>query len=174
MAEAMLAVRLAALGAEVKVRSAGTLRDGEPPLPEVIIAMEGYGLDVTPHRSHKVTPEDLERADLTIAMAREHLRYAVVMAPSVWPRAFTLRELVRRGTATGSRGPGESLSGWLARAHAGRERSALLGDSPEDDVADPIGGPQRGYTETAQILHQLIDRVVRLGWPVDSVLGYGS
>jgi protein-tyrosine-phosphatase len=172
MAEAMLAVRLTALGAEVKVRSAGTLLDGEPPLPEVIIAMEGYGLDVTTHRSHRVTPEDLERADLTIAMAREHLRYAVVMAPSVWPRAFTLRELVRRGATIGSRGPGESLSGWLARAHAGRERNALLGDSAEDDVADPIGGPQRGYTETAQILHQLIDRVARLGWPVDSVPGY--
>jgi protein-tyrosine phosphatase len=171
MAQALLSVRLEALGCPVRVRSGGRLRGGEPPPPEVIIAMEGYGLDVTSHRSHKVTPEDVERADLTIAMAREHLRDAVVMAPAAWPRAFTLRELVRRGTVIGSRAPGESLAGWLARAHEGRQRMALMGDGAEDDVADPIGGAQQDYSATAQLLHHLIDRLVRLGWPVDSAAG---
>jgi hypothetical protein len=44
---------------------------------------------------------------------------------------------------------------------------ALLGDNDEDDVADPVGGPQRGYTETAAILSGLLDQLVGLCWPAD-------
>ena len=168
MAEALLADRLAALGTAATVRSGGMLGDGEPPRPEAITAMAGYGLDIASHRSRRVTADDLERADLTLAMARENLRYAVVTAPAIWPRAFTISELVRRGEAIGRRPPAESLAGWLARAHAGRERAALLGDSGDDDVADPTGGPQRGYTETAAILSQLLDRLADLGWGAGS------
>jgi protein-tyrosine phosphatase len=165
MAEALLRQRLADQGSDATVRSAGMLAGGVPPPPEVITAMAGYGLDVSAHRSHRVTPEDLESADLTLAMAREHLRHAVVTAPSVWTRAFTLRELVRRGTKISSLAPGEDLAGWLARAHEGRERSALLGESPDDDVADPAGCPKRAYTETAAILSHLIDQLVYICWP---------
>jgi protein-tyrosine phosphatase len=165
MAEALLRRRLADLGSDATVRSAGMLADGAPPPPEAIAAMAGHGLDVSAHRSRRLTPEDLERADLTLAMAREHLRHAVVTAPSAWTRAFTLRELVRRGTKIGPRAPGENLAGWLARVHEGRERAALLGDSPDDDVADPAGGPQRAYTETAAVLSHLLDQLVYLCWP---------
>jgi len=171
MAEALLTDRLAALEQPVTVRSGGMLGDGEPPRPEAVTAMAVHGLDIASHRSHRVTTDDLERADLTLAMARENLRYAVVTAPAIWPRAFTIPELVRRGEAIGGRLSGESLAGWLARAHAGRQRAALLGDSRDDDVADPTGGPQRGYTETAAILSGLADRLVRLCWGAGSAAG---
>jgi len=164
MAEALLADRLAALGSAATVRSSGMLGDGEPPHPEAITAMAGFGLDISAHRSRRVIAQDLEAADLTLAMARENLRHAVVTAPAAWPRAFTLRELVRRGGAAGQRGSEESLGAWLARAHHGRERAALLGDSPTDDVADPAGGPPDGYAETATILSGLLDRLVGLCW----------
>jgi protein-tyrosine phosphatase len=164
MAEALLMRRMSELGSDTTVRSAGMLGDGNPPYPEVVSAMAGYGLDVSSHRSRRVTPEDLERADLTLAMARENLRHAVVTAPSAWPQAFTLRELVRRGAAAGRRSQGESLTGWLARVHEGRERVALLGDSQDDDVADPTGGPQQRYAETAAVLSGLLDRLVDLCW----------
>jgi len=164
MAQALLSSRLNELGAETVVRSAGMLGDGNPPYPEVVSVMAGFGLDVSAHRSRRVTCEDLERADLTLAMARENLRHAVVTAPSVWPESFTLPELVRRGSMIGRRFRGESLAAWLARAHAGRERSALLGDSPDDDVADPAGGPRRGYADTAALLSALVDRLVDLCW----------
>jgi protein-tyrosine phosphatase len=164
MAEALLMQRMSELGSDTTVRSAGMLGDGNPPDPEMLSAMAGYGLDVSAHRSRRVTPEDLERADLTLAMARENLRHAVVTAPSVWPQAFTLRELVRRGTGAGRRSPGESLAGWLARVHEGRERAALLGDSPDDDVADPTGGSHQRYAETAVVLSGLLDRLVDLCW----------
>jgi protein-tyrosine phosphatase len=168
MAQALLTDRLGALGRAVTVRSGGMLGDGDPPRPEAITAMAGYGLDIAWHRSRRVTADDLERADLTLAVARENLRYAVVTAPAVWPRAFTICELVRRGQAIGRRLPEESLADWLARVHAGRERAALLGDSSEDDVADPTGGPQRGYTGTAAILSGLADQLIRLCWGAEA------
>ena len=164
MAEALLTRRMNELGSDTTVRSAGMLGDGNPPYPEVVSAMAGYGLDVSSHRSRRVTQEDLERSDLTLAMARENLRHAVVTAPSVWPQSFTLRELVRRGTAIGLRSREESLAAWLGRVHEGRERAALLGDSPEDDVADPAGGPWHHYEETAAVLSGLVDRLVDLCW----------
>jgi protein-tyrosine phosphatase len=164
MAEALLMRRMSELGSQTTVRSAGMLGGGNPPYPEVVSAMAGYGLDVSAHRSRQVTQEDLERADLTLAMARENLRHAVVTAPSVWKQSFTLRELVRRGTAIGPRSRGESLAGWLARIHEGRERAALLGDSPDDDVADPAGGPRERYAQTASVLSGLLDRLVDLCW----------
>jgi hypothetical protein len=69
--------------------------------------------------------------------------------------AVTIRGLTCRG--------GESLAGWLARAHDGRQRTALLGDC-DADMADPVGGPQQAYAETAATLSQLLDRLVDLCW----------
>jgi protein-tyrosine phosphatase len=164
MAQALLARRLAELGCAAAVDSAGMLADGEPARPEAVSVMAGYGIDIMAHRSRRVTAADLERADLTLAMARENLRHAVVTAPAAWPRTFTLAELVRRGGMIGPRRPGESLAGWLARAHAGRQRTALLGSSADDEVADPAGGPQRGYEQAAAALSQLIGRLAELCW----------
>ena len=97
-------------------------------------------------------------------MAREHVRHAVVTAPDTWPRAFTLKELVRRGEEIGPAKPGEPLADWLARVHEGRERAALLGESPVDDVADPMGGPPQAYADTAALLDELMGRLVGLCW----------
>src|ERR1700761_106478 len=85
MAEALLTDRLAALGSAATVRSGGILGDGEPPRPEAVTVMAGYGLAIAAPRSRRVTAQDLETADLTLAVARENLRHAVVTAPAVWP-----------------------------------------------------------------------------------------
>jgi protein-tyrosine phosphatase len=159
MAAALLTRRLTALGVTVPVLSAGMLRDGEPALPEVISVMAARGLDAAWHRSHAASAADLAAAGLVLAMARENVRHAVVTLPPVWPRAFTLKELVRRGEQIGPRPPGETLAGWLRRAHAGRERAALLGESPQDDVADPTGGPPQAYAGTAALLDRLVGRL---------------
>jgi protein-tyrosine phosphatase len=164
MAAAMLARRLSGLGVTARVRSAGMLRGGNPPLPEVISVMARYGIDITWHRSRVACAGDLARASLVLAMARDHLRYAVVTEPGVWPRAFTLRELIRRGERIGPRRPDEPFSGWLSRAHEGRERVGLLGDSADDDVPDPAGGPLRAYADVAGLLDRSLARLAELGW----------
>ena len=164
MAAALLARQLSGLGVAALVRSAGMLRGGDPPLPEVISVMARYGIDITGHRSRVACAADLDRASLVLAMARDNLRYAVVTEPRAWPRAFTLRELIRRGEQVGPRPPGEPFSGWLSRVHAGRERAALLGDSADDDVPDPAGGPLSAYADVAGLLDRSLTRLVELGW----------
>jgi len=164
MAAALLARRLAALGVTVPVRSAGMISSGDPPYPEVISVMASYGIDIAAHRSRIVCAADLASASLVLAMARDSLRHAAITEPGAWPRAFTLKELIRRGDQIGPRLPGESLSGWLSCVHAGRERTSLLGDSLDDDVADPAGGSLRAYADTAGLLDRLVKSLAGLGW----------
>ena len=164
MAAALLARRLAALGVTVPVRSAGMIGSGDPPHPEVISVMASYGIEIASHRSRIVCAADLAPASLVLTMARENLRHAAITEPGAWPRAFTLKELIRRGERIGPRPPGEPLSRWLSRAHAGRERTSLLGDCLDDDVPDPAGGPLGGYADTASLLDQLVTRLAELGW----------
>jgi protein-tyrosine phosphatase len=164
MAAALLSRRLSELGVAAHVRSAGMLRDGDPPHAEAISVMARYGTDITGHRSRVVRAGDLARASLVLAMARDNLRYAVVTEPGAWPRAFTLRELIRRGGEVGPRPPDEPFPGWLSRVHAGRERVTLLGDSADDDVPDPAGGPLRAYANVAGLLDRSLARLAELGW----------
>jgi protein-tyrosine phosphatase len=140
-------------------------RVARQPPAEVLAVMNARGYDVTRHRSRPVTPEELAGADLVLGMAREHVRHAVVLVPDVWPRAFTLGELVRRGQEAGARAPGEPLGDWLARAAGGRNRRDLLGSSPADDVADPTGGTARGFEVTADLLDRLTGNLADLCWP---------
>ena len=171
MAEALLRAALQARGVEASVSSAGLFRGGVPASPGSITAMARRGLDLDHHRSRTVTEELLGGSDLVLGMARLHVREAVVAVPDVWPRAFTLKELVRRGAATGPRPPEQPLEAWLAAVGEGRRRGDLIGDDPEDDVADPVGGPERLYLATAEELEDLVTRAVDLAFPLGSAPG---
>ena len=162
MAAALLGRRLDEAGVKAVVSSAGLLFDGKPATDDSVAVMAGRGFDTAEHRSRKLRPDLVAGADLVIGMAREHIREAVVLAPAIWGRAFTLKEIVRRGEERGGRASGELLEQWLARLHEGRRRSDLLGESDDDDVADPIGGPRRSYQRTADELGDLTARLARL------------
>jgi len=163
MAAALLGRRLDDAGVKAKVSSAGLLFDGKPATDHGVAVMADRGLDTSVHRSRKLRPDVLAGADLVVAMARSHVREAVALAgPAVLGKAFTLKEIVRRGEERGGRAPGEALDAWLARLTAGRRPADLLGDSDADDVADPIGGPRRAYVRTAEELDDLTARLARL------------
>ncbi|MDP8936244.1 MAG: hypothetical protein M3O23_00555, partial [Actinomycetota bacterium] len=151
------------------VRSAGLLESGNPAAPSGVEILAGRGLDMAAHRSTTMSADILREADLAIGMARQHVREAVVMARDVWPRTFTLKELVRRGTTIGPRKEEEPLEAWLARAHMGRTPSSLMGTSPDDDIDDPIGRPRAAYERMVQEIDELTDRLVRLAWPPGTV-----
>jgi len=147
------------------VASAGLLGPGNPAAePGVTVASES-GLDLTRHRSRRMSPEALRGADLVLGMASEHVREAVLMVPEVFPRAFTLRDLLHRGQSLGPRKPDEPVAGWLARAHLGRTHRSLLAAPATDDVPDPIGGPRRAYETMLAELTELVDGLVELLWP---------
>jgi len=160
----MLRHRVDTLGLDVRVRSAGLLDNGRPAHSSSIDVLTGRGLDLTRHRSRRITAAIVRSADLILGMARDHVREAVVLAPDVFPRAFTLKELVRRGEAIGPRGTDETLADWLARAHEGRTSSDLLGTSDDDDVPDPIGLPRTAYERMYAELDEQFDRLVPLVW----------
>ena len=165
MAEALLRQRLAAAGVFAQVRSAGLLESGNPASASSVDILAGRGLDIKGHRSTTMTPAILGEADLLLGLARQHVIEAVVMVPEVWPRTFTLKELVRRGAAIGPRKEGEPLDAWLARAHMGRTKASLMGVSADDDVADPIGQPRPAYQRMVDELDDLVGRLVGLAWP---------
>jgi len=162
MAEVLLRHRLADLGIDATVASAGLLQSGQPASAHGVDILRDRGLDMTTHRSRTMTREMLRSADLIIAMAREHVREAVVLDPNLWPRTFTLKELVRRAELAGPRQVGEPIGDWLARVGHGRRVADLSGSSPTDDVADPIGGPRSAYERMATELDDLLGRFVAL------------
>jgi protein-tyrosine phosphatase len=164
MAAALLAARLRDGGVDATVTSAGRLAGGVPAESGAVHALAGRGIDLAAHRStsHVTDPTVLADVDLVLGMAREHVRDVVVADPAIFPRAFTLKELVRRGRRVGRRHREETVREWLARVHAGRMTLELVGDSPDDDVNDPIGGPDTAFEATAAELDALLAELVAL------------
>ena len=164
MAEAFLRHRLDELGVEARVHSAGRLFDGSPASADGVAVMRALGFDTSRHRSRRLTPDMARQSDLILGMAREHVRDVAVISQDIWPRAFTLKELVRRGTAVGPRSPGQPFDEWLAKVHAGRTTAELLGPSGDDDIDDPIGESAAFYRRTAAEIQDLTDMLVELAW----------
>jgi protein-tyrosine-phosphatase len=84
----------------------------------------------------------------------------------LFSRCFTLKELVRRGEAAGPRRRDEQLDAWLARVSTDRRPMELLGESAEDDVADPYLGSPKVYAACIAELDDLVQRLVDLVWPM--------
>lgn len=165
LAAGFLVRRLDELGVDAGVSSAGLLSGGQP-VPERLMELgRRMGLDLSGHRSRRFDVEDLKEADLVLGMAREHAREAVMTLPEVWPRCFTLKELVRRGWHVGQRRPRQSVEAWLGSSHQGRRHADLLGSSNDDDVEDPAGASDQRLEATAQEISGLVERLVRLLWP---------
>ena len=168
MAEGLLGHRLQTRGIVANVHSAGLLTDGAPASGNgIAVLRDGYGIDVRGHRSRLLDVAMVERADLIVAMARAHVRTVAQEVPAAFGRTFTLKELVRRASEIGIRGPDETLESWLARLHDGRRLEDLRDVSPADDVADPIGQDADFYRSTAAELDQLIARLVDAVWGHD-------
>jgi len=167
MAEEMLRARLAARDVPAVVSSAGTATEGEPAADEVLELLRARGLDGSAHRSRLLDADLLADADLVLAMARRHVRDATLADPAAFPRTFTLKELVRRGDAAGPRASDEDLAAWLERVGDGRQPTRLLGDSPADDVADPVGRRFGVFKKVARELDEQLDRLVDLAWPLE-------
>jgi protein-tyrosine phosphatase len=158
MAEALLRDKLERAGVPATVTSAGTWRAGELAAAGSVSAMASRRLDLSPHRSTLLELDAVRRADLVLAMAREHVREVVVLDPASLAKTFTLKELVRRAEALG---PSElPFDRWLVHVGQGRQARQMLGASRDDDVADPIGQTDDVFVRTADELDRLLDRLV--------------
>src|SRR5688572_14763578 len=150
MAQVLFAAAVGRRGVDgVTTSSAGRLPADQPAVSGALRTMAQRGLDLGAHASTTFDADVAARAQLIIGMAREHVREIVVSSSGTFPRTFTLKELVRRGERNGPRRAGQPLEAWLAEVAEGRTTSELLGDDPDDDVADPIGQPDDEFERTA-------------------------
>jgi protein-tyrosine phosphatase len=145
--------------------------DGMAAAPEIVELLDEWGADGRSHQSRALTPAVVAGADLVLGMAREHVREAVLLEPDLFPRAFTLKELVRRATAVGPRPAGEPLADWLGRAGAGRRPADTLGSSRDDDIADPIGRRRAVFRQVGAEIHELVEVLAAQAWPVPAAPG---
>lgn len=153
---------LTAISAPFEVSSAGLLDWDQPADPAAVMAMAGHAVDISEHRSRPVRSLDLSSYGLILTMTREHLREIVIDEPELFPVTFTAKSFAR---AFGAPREDDLPSGISARIRAlgsGRSSSAMLGESPEDDVADPYQRGQQEFDATAAELAEL-SRVISLG-----------
>jgi protein-tyrosine-phosphatase len=169
MASALFAAQIHGLTDSVEASSAGlpggVMADRREVPEEVLEVMAPYGINLADHRSREITGPLLAGSDLVIGMARRHVQEAVLLDPPSWPKAFMLKELVRRGSAVGPRRPDQGIRSWIDSVHGDRSRTSLAHRSTADEVADPYGGTLDQYQSTAIELAKLVARLVELVWP---------
>jgi protein-tyrosine-phosphatase len=162
LAAALLRMALVERDVPADVGTAGLRSPGRSATDQTSMVGARRGLDLTAHRSRTLDPDLIATTDLILGMERVHVREVVALEPSAWSRTFTLKELVRRGESAGSREPDESIGSWLRRVSEGRTARDLMGESPDDDVTDPTGGPMAEHEDLAQELEDLVRRLAEL------------
>jgi protein-tyrosine-phosphatase len=167
MASALFAAQIQGLTDAVEVSSAGLPGDVTPGrhVPEEVLGvMAPYGIDLRGHRSREITQTMLAGSDLVVGLARRHVQEAMLLDPPCWPKAFTLKEVVRRGNDVGRRHPDQDVRSWIDSVHGDRTRASIVHRSPADDVADPYGGSLARYRSTAVEVARLVARLAELLW----------
>ena len=116
-------------------------------------AIASLGLPIPDHRSRQATVQELDSADLVIALAREHVLWMRRVHPKAAPRTATLKRLARDLTPDGTP---------LADRLAGM-RLHEVELEPTEDVLDPAGGDLDVFLdcahEIAELLHAVIPRL---------------
>jgi protein-tyrosine phosphatase len=161
-----LSERFSAVGpSDVIVESAGTTGTTSPVPRELQREGAVFGLELSAHVPRKLAPDMVEQADLIIGMERTHLRETVLANPPSFTKTFTLREIVRRGSANGERHPQQPLAEWIEQLGAGRRHLELLGASAADDIPDPMGGTLEEFRTMLIELSMLTRMLHSMIWP---------
>lgn len=161
VAERALQRQLRASGVPAVVRSAGThggLRNDST----MVRAAREAGHDLSGHVSRPIDRRELEQAQLVIAMDRGHIERIVPDAPNVWPRIFTLAELVRRASALPAGTRVGTFDEWVQLIGDGRTTDEIFDAPATDDVADPHGHPVGKHRAAVERIDELTRQLVTL------------
>ncbi|HEV7525038.1 MAG TPA: hypothetical protein VGP92_08735 [Acidimicrobiia bacterium] len=116
-------------------------------------AIASIGLPIPDHRSRQATVQELDSADLVIALAREHVAWMRRVHPKAAPRTATLKRLARDLPEDGT--PLVDRIAAMGLADVALE--------PDEDVVDPAGGDLDVFLacarEIADLLHLVIARL---------------
>jgi len=153
MAEALARAHLPG----VVVASAGTMGwNGAPATDHAIEVLARRGIDLHAHVSRRVTRDDIEAADLVIAMTRVHAWATHAHHPAAQSRTFLFDEFLR--AATRSPRDQQPLRGWVEALGRARNPEAPPG-AARDEIADPAGEALDVYERTAERLERLTERL---------------
>src|SRR6185503_17874470 len=115
----------------LKVTTSGThVIEGMPMSWRTRDAIASLGLPIPDHRSRQATVQELDSADLVIALAREHVAWMRRVHPRAAPRTATLKRLARDLPADDTP--------LVDRLAAMKLDEVKL--EPWEDVVDPAGG----------------------------------
>ena len=79
---------------EYEVTSAGTWAvEDHPPAPLAVEVMAERGVDISSHRSHRLTPRDMEDADLVVVMTQGHKEALALEFTQAKEKIYLLAEL---------------------------------------------------------------------------------
>lgn len=167
----------------VFVASAGTrARNGMHMTPQAIelAASRGAAETAAAHTARMLSEADVHNADLIIALARDHRRAIVELAPSGLKNTFTAREFARLAGAVnddevraaardqGFDAPEDARTRVRSVvAFIARQRGIALAPvvPADDDVVDPYGRSSTTYARSAEQLDpalSAVERVLRL------------
>ncbi|MFC8732578.1 low molecular weight phosphatase family protein [Luteimicrobium sp. NPDC057192] len=163
-AERLLDARLGP-GAGVVVASAGTRAlSGAAMTPETAELLALHGADPAGFRARQLDAGLVARADLVLALSREHRAAVVDLVPGAVGRTFTLRELARILMTLPAPRRREGGAPSAARLRGLRDDARLHRGAPadpdEDDVADPYGRGASAYRRTFDEILPAVDVLV--------------
>lgn len=134
-----------------QVRSAGVdAAPGRRAHPQVTEILGLWDIDTSAFRSRALTAEEVERADLILTAERAHRSAVVALDPLAVHRTFTVRQF---GRLVDEDHPIElTVDGGLELCEHARSRRHLVAvaDPSEDDIADPVGGPDRAFRHATE------------------------
>ena len=152
----MAEVLFAHLVPQAEVSSAGTMDwSGQPAHEHAIAAMAERGLDLSAHRSRRLSEYLVDESDLIVAMTRNHGWAVAARNEAKAAATFLPAELSRLAADVGHRN-GADAAEWVARLAARRETqttSRFMGRAA-DEVPDPIGEPLPYFQEIADRLER--------------------
>ena len=145
-----LGARLRRDGIKVQVDSAGThALVGSGVAEEVVVALSREGVDASLRRARQLTIDDIDRAALIVALAREHRSVVTRALPRASAKVFTLRQLERLIDLDSlPQGPVDSPLATLAQHCAARRGLATPSAEEDDDVVDPWGRGNSVFTRS--------------------------
>ncbi|MFK7919160.1 MAG: low molecular weight phosphatase family protein [Ilumatobacter sp.] len=142
------------------VRSLGFGPEDERAIDDAVDAMRRRSLDVTEHRSRKVSALRVDPADLILTAERDHVVKIASESQAAYRRSFTLPEFLQR-VASDPVADGRSISAWANDLSAGRLASDYL-QSDDLDVFDPTGSSRRRFARSVDEISAMCDQVVEL------------
>ncbi len=131
MAKALLEKALKERGRlDVEVLSAGIMMlGGLSATEEVIELLRKEGIDVSAHRSRRVTGDMIKRSDIILVMEKLHEKRILELVPEAKNRLFLLKEF------------------------------AKINNDNNLDIVDPIGRPFDFYAQTFAIIKEAVERI---------------